>query len=264
MFETLESRQLLSASLSHGTLYVWGSQRGDTVHLRLESSTVIVFENSANTRFPASAVARIVVNGRGGDDFIINGAGSIPAVIAGGPGNDVLSGGLGPDYLLGGSGNDRLLAQAGNDLLDGGLGDDTMIGGDGADTALYSSRKNPVHVYLDGTPSGEAGEHDILQGIENIYGGAGDDALYGDENSNLLAGGAGNDTLDGLAGQDTLLGQTGNDLFLVRDGDNDVIAGGRGADTADLDESDTATSIESILDSVNPEAAAPRRHRPRA
>ncbi|RIX27227.1 beta strand repeat-containing protein, partial [Sphingomonas edaphi] len=46
----------------------------------------------------------------------------------------------------------------------------------------------------------------MLDGIENLSGGLGNDSLTGDGNANVLAGSAGNDSLSGGAGDDTLYG----------------------------------------------------------
>jgi Ca2+-binding RTX toxin-like protein len=136
MIEILESRQLLSATLSHGVLSVVGSQRNDTIDVRIEGSSIIVFENAVASRFSASGVKRIVINSRRGDDFVTNGAGAIPAWIDGGPGNDVISGGLGNDTLIGGPGNDTMYGQGGNDVFLGNDGyADVIVGGRGDDSA---------------------------------------------------------------------------------------------------------------------------------
>src|SRR5690606_11754715 len=58
-----------------------------------------------------------VIDGKGGDDIIIAGAGN--STIYGGDGNDI---------LVGGGGNDTLYGQAGADILIGGEGNDTLHG----------------------------------------------------------------------------------------------------------------------------------------
>jgi len=205
MLEHLENRLLLSAKLTGGLLAISGTARADTIHTRLVGASVVVFLNGRETRYQAAAVSTIVINGKAGNDFIVNGAGAIPSRLIGGAGNDLLSGGLGNDTISGGPGNDRLYGQDGDDLLDGGAGNDVLTGGPGNDTASYAGRIMPVRVFLDGSPGGQRGEADILTGIENIIGGAGDDLLVGDADDNILRGGPGNDTLDGQGGQDTLL-----------------------------------------------------------
>ena len=54
---------------------------------------------------------------------------------------------------------------------------------------------------------------DILNGIENIIGGKGNDKLIGNDFSNILNGGKGNDLIVGGAGKDELIGGLGKDIF---------------------------------------------------
>ena len=135
-------------------------------------------------------------------------------------------------YLDGRAGNDQLVGDAGNDILIGGVGNDTLIGGLGSDTASYAHAATTVTVNLNNqgfqvngitriTQNTGGGGTDALEGIENVIGGSGGDALTGDGLNNLLAGGAGNDNLVGNAGNDTLIGGAGND----------TLAGGAGTDT---------------------------------
>jgi serralysin len=91
-----------------------------------------------------------------------------------------------------------------------------------------------------GRTSGAAGR-DVLSGVENALGGAGNDYLLGNGLANALSGGAGadrldggagDDTLEGAAGNDTLTGGAGNDLFYVSElADVILEADGGGADT---------------------------------
>ena len=125
---------------------------------------------------------------------------------------------------------------AGNDTLIGGADADTLVGGDGSDTASYKDDTAGVTVNLSGAKVNEDGDtdsnaskniyvkgsggeaqNDLLTGIENLTGGAGNDTLTGDDSNNTLTGGAGNDTLTGGAGKDTLTGGAGDDVFGVAD-----------------------------------------------
>ena len=188
---------------------------------------------------------------RGGNDNLF--AGSGPAVLHGGPGDDQLTarntgarlyGDAGNDLLLGGDGDDTLEGGPGNDRLRGGGGADRLFGGDGDDDLEGGSGID--------TLEGGAG-NDLLKG------GDGDDTLRGDAGSDLLVGEAGNDTLDGgadddslagddaylkvtsgvaelvfatsgVGGNDTLMGGGGNDQLKGQGGD-DVLEGGAGDDT---------------------------------
>ncbi|MCW2286428.1 Ca2+-binding RTX toxin-like protein [Rhodoblastus acidophilus] len=125
-------------------------------------------------------------------------------------------GGSGADTLTGDAFANTLSGGAGDDILRGGLGVDVLDGGAGSDTADYRDKSASVAVTLIGylsagqpvasgnvvvTVGGVA--EDTLRNIENIFGGAGADALTGDALDNLFRGGGGNDALDGGAGSDT-------------------------------------------------------------
>jgi Ca2+-binding RTX toxin-like protein len=96
-------------------------------------------------------------------------------------------------------------------------------------------------------------------GVDDFFGGGGDDLLHGYEGEDILVGGTGqdslwggseNDRLEGKAGNDHLFGGIGNDKLVGGDGDdalydiygNDVFFGGNGSDTVSYLESDTGIS----------------------
>ncbi|MGA2497174.1 MAG: calcium-binding protein [Tepidisphaeraceae bacterium] len=245
MIECLEERRLLAITLVNGALNIPGTPRADVIATRIVGKNVVVTLNAVESRFALAKVNLIVINGGAGNDFIANGAGTIPSRLIGGAGSDTLSGGNGNDTLIGGPGNDRLYGQCGDDLLDGGTGNDTIVGGTGNDTVTYADRTKPVTVDLSKGTGGEAGEHDSISGVENIIGGSGDDSLTGDSNDNIIWGGAGNDTITGNAGHDTLYGGDGNDIFYAADDTSDTIDGGNGSNGAYADvELDSVTNAE--------------------
>ncbi|KPK77594.1 MAG: hypothetical protein AMJ79_02710, partial [Phycisphaerae bacterium SM23_30] len=159
-----------------------------------------------------------VVGGQG-DDILIGDIND--NVLVGGGGVDVLEGRDGDDLLLGGEGADTLRGEAGDDILEGGKDADYLYGGEGngdSDTASYEyadfiAEGGGVTVDLSQNigVTGEA-EGDILEGIENLTGSAGDDTLIGDSQSNILYGGDGDDLLIGNGGNDTLDGGVGSDM----------------------------------------------------
>ena len=166
--------------------------------------------------------------------------------------------------LVGNGGNDTLNGLDGNDTLDGGTGKDSLVGGTGTDLADYSKRTEALKLDLDGiADDGAAGENDMLSAdIENINGGSGNDWIVGNGSNNVIHGNGGNDTLEGSSGNDTLygdsgidklMGESGNDVLYARKpsnssaADNDVLDGGIGTDKAQVDSSDSKTSIESLL-----------------
>jgi Ca2+-binding RTX toxin-like protein len=138
LLETLESRRLLSASLSsRGVLHIDGSAQADHISINLRGAKVLVTVNGETTVFDARKVHRVVASGGDGSDAIecadrkANHA--IRLNLAGGAGNDTLVGGRADDVLAGGGGKDKLAGQAGNDTLTGGKGNDKAEGGDGDD-----------------------------------------------------------------------------------------------------------------------------------
>ncbi len=157
-----------------------------------------------------------------------------------------------------GAGEDRVLTGGGADLIDPGAGSDSVQTNDGKDRVLttatpdgpdaydlgpdyynlakfgadevdYSGRSTPVEW---DAPSGVvAGEGDMLTGVENVFGGSGDDVLRGNEFENFLVGGPGNDVLVGGSNWDVLMGGDGADE--LRGGqDPDILLGEAGNDTA--------------------------------
>ncbi|MFN7128055.1 MAG: pilus assembly protein N-terminal domain-containing protein, partial [Brevundimonas sp.] len=128
--------------------------------------------------------------------------------------NDIIRGDGNANLLQGGDGNDTIAASGGND---------TMDGGNGIDTASFGASTAAVFANLVlNTAFGAEVGNNVLVSIENLTGGAGDDALVGNAGNNRLEGGAGNDTLTGGGGDDILVAGTGLD----------VLFGGSGNDTA--------------------------------
>jgi Ca2+-binding RTX toxin-like protein len=259
-----------------GTLIANGTSGNNKITVSLVSGKLNVVNDGATSSFTATSVKKINVYGLAGNDTITIGAGVIGSGVDGGTGDDVISGGTGNDTLGGGDGNDRLggsdgsdwlkggngndvlSGNAGNDRLDGGAGGDVLMGGAGSDTADYSGRSAGVIVLLDNINNdGQSGELDnVRSDVENVWGGSGADRITGSSGANsfkgnggndTLFGGDGNDTLDGGAGADQLVGQAGNDRFYARDGVIDIVDGGSGTDSAQVDKTDKRTSIETLL-----------------
>jgi Ca2+-binding RTX toxin-like protein len=256
MLEALESRQLLSASLtSTGTLVVGGTGESDTINVRREATKIYGKVNATVTSFNAESVLRIHVEGGSGNDRIGLHEITRPATLNGGGGND---------HLLGSAGHEVFNGGDGNDLMDGRLGADVFNGGGGFDVVSYESRTTGVVVSLDGESndgapptSAHPGERDnVKRDVEGLVGSQGNDRIYGNELANHLNGargndtvygGAGNDTLTGGYGEDLLYGQAGNDTFFAKDGARDRLLGGEGEDRANKDDIDHAESIEALF-----------------
>lgn len=192
-----------------------------------------------------------------------------------GAGNDTVTGSTADEHFALGAGNDSLNAGPGNDVVDagpgddlvrGGFGSDAVDGGPGGDTATYDERTaaEPISVTLatvgdDGAP----GENDAIVGVENVVGGASNDALAGDDGPNTLVGGGGlntlvggggddvlvggdfRDVIDGGAGRDQLLGAGDDDSINAFDGEADVVDCGPSLDDdAQVDAADSVAGCE--------------------
>ncbi len=132
--DRLEQRELLSANVVNGTLYVEAGDLDDVVRIDLRNSSLIVRENHELYRFDASNVNRIVVLTKAGHDRVtIDPDITLPVVVRAGSGDDIIRGGSGNDRIYGGSGNDRLYGRDGDDRLYGQRGDDRLFGQDGDD-----------------------------------------------------------------------------------------------------------------------------------
>jgi Ca2+-binding RTX toxin-like protein len=261
--ESLESRRLLSVSLSDGVLLVQGTSADDRLNIFRTVDDVVVDLNGDDQQFPMNTVSVILVDtGFGADSVILSRSLQIRAQIKGGRGNDSISGGDGRDTIYGDGGDDYLYGGGGDDVLDPGGEEDTILGGTGSrDLVNYSDRTGDLHVDISGEDhdDGESGEHDsVLTDVEIVLGGSGDDTLADASGKNTtLVGGAGDDTLVGGSGRNTFDGGSGNDLadgfgnddvFWFEDGQGDTIHGGTGNDAADVDNLlDVATSIERNL-----------------
>lgn len=150
--EKCEERSMMTAGASviNGVLVVEGFDADSTIVISARENRAMSFVDyrigttgmGIQGSVPKSAISYIQVNGKGGNDMILNKT-SIPSSLFGGQGNDVLVGGGGMDILDGGSGNDILFGRQGNDRLNGGVGDNALIGGSANDTyQLYSRNSN--------------------------------------------------------------------------------------------------------------------------
>jgi Ca2+-binding RTX toxin-like protein len=154
---------------------------------------------------------RDLVHGGAGNDNLNGGPGCDH--VFGGADDDTLDGGPGFSYrrfrcerLFGGLGNDVSTGGPGRDFMSGGRGDDRQSGGPGADKIFA----NP------GRDSSDGGEgHDVLWALARV-----DVTAIGDAEGDELTGGA------------------GRDLFLVRDGEVDLVHCGEDRDRVIADQFD--------------------------
>jgi Ca2+-binding RTX toxin-like protein len=144
-----------------------------------------------------------------------NAAFATAVTVYGGAGNDTLRGGAGDDVYFGGDGNDVFQTGGADD------GDDEMNGGAGSDTADYSTRSAALTVTMDGmADDGEGAELDnVMDDVEVLKGGSGNDTLTGTDGAQTISGGAGDDVIAGGADADVLNGDAGDDTFDEEDAD---------------------------------------------
>jgi Ca2+-binding RTX toxin-like protein len=245
MLESLESRRLLTTTLTDGTLVVIGTAGNDDIGIwQPDTTTTRVVFNGQTTDYATADVKGISIDGGDGNDLIVVGKHGQNATLIGGRGNDSLSGGDGDDRLYGGPGNDYLFGRGGNDTLDGGAkrdGADLMLGGAGNDTVDYSRRSKNIRVGI-GTlnDDGEKGEHDDVRAdVETVIGGSGNDRLsttrmdlpvtfYGMAGNDTLIGSDKHDVLAGGRGRDRIWNVSGDDYVIAKDREVDIIVGGTG------------------------------------
>lgn len=251
-FEPLESRQLLACDAYldlAGNLTVDGTAAADVIEVWYDIdqgqvvSVAVDCNNAPATEYfdPDDTTGAIVVLGNGGNDTIrVDASVTASVIIAGGDGDDLLQGGSGSDSIQGGNGKDVLWGQsgddllegnAGNDRLDGGTGGDVFDGGAGNDTVDYSTRIQNLSIDLDNVADdGATNEGDnVMDTVENVWGGRGNDFILGSSADNQLKGSYGNDTIRGGGGNDNLYGDAGDDRLDGGTG-NDRLFGGSGDD----------------------------------
>jgi Ca2+-binding RTX toxin-like protein len=260
----------LEYSASDHTITVVGSDGDDHITLFRSGDGTVVSVNGLSTAFEFLSSATLF--GQGGDDVIdVPNIGS--SLIDGGAGDDHLTGPFSHNTLRGGEGNDTLLGGENTfkNVFDGGPGSDTISSAGDHDVVDYSSRTNGVVVSFDGVRNdGEPGENDLVEGMQHVIGGSGNDRITGNALGNRLLGGDGDDTIDGGGGNDhleggagddelhgnsvaaaddrgdSLFGSTGNDRFFTDDGARDLVRGGPGDDEADTDDVDDVLGVETI------------------
>jgi len=213
--------------------------------------------------------------GEGGGDQVNGGTGN--DLVDGGDGNDDLehcsncigSGndpGVGGDNYVGGSGADRLWldghASGMNISIDGQPNDGSSGEGDnvGSDIEeIFGTVHNDVFMGSAGADSfaGDGGNDEIhgAGGNDDLYGGPGDDNIFGDAGADKLQGASGADRVDGGSGIDQINGDRASctftcsfdaDQLFARDGEQDTVDCGGGADTAVVDQLDVVAFCTSI------------------
>ncbi len=179
-----------------------------------------------------------VLFGQAGEDAMDGGADL--DVMLGGADDDLMHGGDGPDVMLGNRDNDTMRGQddidvmfGDLDLTPGGQDSDTMFGGDGR---IVSGLSN-VDLHIGNLMFGN-------QGVDDMHGGDGIDAMFGDRDGDTMRGGEQVDFMWGGAGDDEIFGDQGGVLFTIQgvpvrlgnlmfgNRDDDAITGGPDLDVA--------------------------------
>lgn len=153
------------------------------------------------------------------------------------------------ENILGTFGDDTLTGNAADNVLDPFAGADTLDGGAGEDVLDLRTKTRPFTVDLTrGSASGWFNDVEYvsakLLGVEDAWGGSGDDTLIGDAAANWLDGGDGADLLVGGPGPDFLDGGNGFDAVSYEERSGTVTAdldGGDG-DDGEAGEGDTIGS----------------------
>jgi Ca2+-binding RTX toxin-like protein len=221
-FETLEDRRLCSATVSGGVLRVQGTEGRDEV-------TVSEFVGSVK----GTAVRFVRVTEKTNVSF-------------GFFDYDVTHT---TDFIKSGVSRLRINSLGGSDLinLDTGLGADVFAG---AGSDVINSSNGNDNLFADLTMVQNSLGQDL--GLQ-LVGAPGNDIVHGGAGSDFIKGGPGDDRLEGGSGSDVVMGEEGNDTIFARDGIlNEVVDGGAGFDTAQVDEDlfgiprDKLFSIDSI------------------
>lgn len=215
LFESLESRHLLSAELVGTDLVITGTNGADNIIVEpgFENGQVTVSgvdgveDGTAFSGVDSVRIRLLQGNDRGEVTGLLKDTEGNAMIVRmfGAKGWDTLIGNHTRDWLRGGAGQDFINGKGGDDRLFGGFQKDTVYGAHGDDLILGNT------------------------GRDSLFGGAGNDAIYGGLGNDTIFGDAGNDVLKGQLGFDTLLGFGGNDA-LFGGGHGDVLRGGTGAD----------------------------------
>jgi uncharacterized secreted protein with C-terminal beta-propeller domain len=123
--ESMESRELMTATLWRGSLNIKGTTFDDVIEVRrspnLPDQIQVVENNKLTLTVSSSKVVRIKIAGREGSDTITinesHGKISVPTSIIGGANDDVIKGGSGRNDIDGGSGRNAVRRSMGRDFV---------------------------------------------------------------------------------------------------------------------------------------------------
>ncbi|MBH0204147.1 MAG: hypothetical protein HP496_18080 [Nitrospira sp.] len=179
------------------------------------------FENIDSSGF-ADALDTVWITGSDGDNVII-GSKSCD-IIDGGAGNDTIIGGLCADNLQGGPGDDLFLVGSTSefyyfgdtDIIDGGAGTDTLRYTGTTAATLTGGGANIERIEVANSAGDFSGTAAININATNVGNGL---TIVGNNGVNILTGTSQADTLIGHAGNDMLRGGLGSDTYQINRGD---------------------------------------------
>ena len=256
---TASAAQQVRAELRNGTLVVTGSDRPESIALRLRAGRPdklqVVVNNNVRAMIKLDIVNRILVEGGRGSDTLrideTNGAFTPdkPTALNGQAGHDTLIGGSGAETFRGGNGNDfadgnrgddEALLGAGNDVFrwDPGDGNDRIEGGAARDAMLFigSGANERIDISANGErvrffrdvanvtmdlDDTEEIEFEALGGADNVV----VNDLSGTDVVNVIT------DLEGVLGSNAGDGQP--DTIVARGTNGDDVGAGRGSGRAD-------------------------------
>ncbi len=200
MFETLETRRLLSAAAasfsdggtaalaSNGTLTVKTASALGNIQVIEDHGSVMVLNLQTNQEADFTGVTAITINGNSGNDTIFYQGNTIGANVNGNSGADsltILDLGNASSVADGGADNDEInLVYSHNATLLGGSGDDVI--------AINTAAGAGYTVY------------DYTQSDTIVDAGSGNDTIVTYAGNSTINGGSGNDTLLFYGGNNTL------------------------------------------------------------
>lgn len=259
MFDTLEARRLLAATLTSARLdaeadkvILVGSADADVIEMKLfgKSQAQVVDGGDVVLTFNLTDATVVSFAGNDGADYLSMGRVPLRLYADGGNGADALSGsrgGLFENTMMGGSANDYLFGGTGDDTLDGGGGDDQLLGYDGNDTFRVLSDGSGDDSVLgglgdkdavdctnysrgvvlrigDASPGPLTVDDRIYGGIEIVLGTGFDDDISNVNGQPLTVFlGKGNDRYQGGSANETVYGGRGNDTIFGYGGDDTII-----------------------------------------
>lgn len=204
----------------NGSAFVSGGGGSDTLKVTNDSSMVLKdgtllqallyellygFNRDSSLSLPNGStyqlggLSHVVLTDGAGNNTLDASGYSRPVTFVGTPGNDT---------LIGGSGDDTFSFKA-----DSSLGTDTITGNGGHDTLDFSGTTAGVTVNLATlAPATQVVNANLslklIDKIENVTGGSGNDTLTGNDLDNVIIGGPGSDVLAGGAGSETYVFDT--------------------------------------------------------